>query len=95
MKDSPDFTFRPIGTLYLKGKEQGLEAFEPIAPEEPKHSSVSSYCNAFNLLRDDLPGAVAAFRELTEAYPADTLIAFHMQRLATGQGGCVLRMSGK
>lgn len=91
----PEIPFRPIGTLFLKGKEVGVEAYAPIRAAEIGAPVVDAYAAAFDALRDQSPAAPAAFDELAEAYPTDPLIALHQRRLVDGARGAEIRLSEK
>jgi len=77
----PDLYFRPIGELLLKGKSQGLLAFEPLPPEQARSARVAEYELAYQLLSARRRSAAAAFEELATKYPHDPLVAFHKSRL--------------
>jgi adenylate cyclase len=79
--------FRPVGTLMLKGKSEGVEAFEPLRAVSLAEDARKAYFEAYELMRkgDDL--ARAAFGELSRLYPLDTLAACHARRLTAGEIG--------
>jgi class 3 adenylate cyclase len=87
--------FRPVGTLVLKGKSQGVEAFEPVAAAAAGTEGFQAYLAAFRLMADDDPDAAEAFRRLAEADPGDRLAAFHARRLAAGEQGAVVVLDEK
>jgi len=86
----PEFRFRPVGKLLLKGKTQEIEAFEPFPENDAKRAPADEYNNAFALLRSCDPGALTEFMKLREAYPDDPLTAFHATRLSAGEHGTVV-----
>ncbi|MAG96272.1 MAG: adenylate cyclase [Rhodospirillaceae bacterium] len=85
----PDVDFRPVGTLVLVGKGDGIEAFEPF------QEASDSYAEAFALLAADADGAAEAFSQVATASPDDPLAAFHSRRLANGERGPVIVLSEK
>jgi adenylate cyclase len=98
----PDVHFRPIGTLMLKGKEKGLETFEPVAPGAWESPRIREYLQAFQQLRAGAgdggagPGEAArAFAELLARYPDDKLAALHAGRLRAGETGVVIVLKEK
>ena len=80
----PDHFFRPVGALVLKGKTEGIEAFEPITEEESRSEHVQAYVEAFELLRAENPAARERFAALREQYPDDPLVKLHWERIEEG-----------
>jgi adenylate cyclase len=78
----PGVSFRPIGSLMLKGKTQLIEAFEPIAKDATR--GIAEYMAAFDLMVAGDDDAKEAFAQLTQNYPDDPLAAFHATRLVRG-----------
>lgn len=91
----PDVAFRPVGTLVLKGKTEGLEVFEPLADGEADSAAMTAYREAFELLRNNHPGALEGFRKVLELNPSDPLAKFHTGRLEKGQTGATIVMEEK
>lgn len=91
----PDFIGRPVGTLVLKGKTKGIEAFEPLTETEAGSSAVAAYRAAFDLLERRDPGADRAFAALAASYPDDPLAALHLKRLQRGETGTTIVMTEK
>jgi adenylate cyclase len=83
----PQFSGRPAGTLVLKGKTQGVEVFEAIAPEDPRAGSIGAYREAFELMDAGDPSAIDAMRELVAKDRKDGLAAFHLARMERGETG--------
>jgi len=88
-----DHSFRPIGTLVLKGKSESVDAFEPVG--DKKSRSVSKYLKAFELMQNRDSNAVAAFRDISRSYPQDALIAFHTERLVKNDMGSRILLAEK
>ena len=86
---------RPIGRLVLKGKSEGLGAYELLDPSRARAPEVVEYEEAYRLLEAGDPSAGAVFADLAERHPGDGLIAFHAFRLQAGMTGVVIEMSGK
>ena len=86
---------RPIGRLILKGKSEGLGAYELLSPERTQAPETMEYVKAYGLLEAGDPTAAQVFAGLTERYPDDGLIAFHATRLEAGMTGVVIRLADK
>jgi adenylate cyclase len=89
----PDMPARPIGTLLLKGKTVGIEAFEPLADKVADSPRIVAYRRAFQQLATDPSAAWDAFRQLARRFPDDPLIAFHHQRLSRGETGMLIDLA--
>ena len=94
-KHCPDTRFRPVGELVLKGKSESVMTFEPVADGVKGHIAFEDYVAAYQLLRDEDPGAREAFLALAERYPEDALVGFHAARLADGDTGTRVVMKEK
>ncbi|MGI9401351.1 MAG: adenylate/guanylate cyclase domain-containing response regulator, partial [Rhizobiaceae bacterium] len=94
VKRSNAHHFRPSGTIYLKGKSTGIEAFEPLGDDAEK-SCLEEYDLAFELLRNGDMSAKKAFAEFVERWPGDCLAGFHLQRLENGESGVDIVLSEK
>ena len=90
-----NIAFRPVGALVLKGKTEGLEVFEPLADGEVDSAATAAYREAFELLRNNHPGALEGFRKVLELNPSDPLATFHIGRLEKGQTGATIVMEEK
>ena len=86
---------RPIGRLVLKGKAQGLGAFELLTASRMRAPEIVEYAKAYRLVESCDPAAGQVFEELAERYPRDGLIAFYATRLEAGMTGVTIRLSGK
>ena len=86
--------FRPSGTIYLKGKSTGIEAFEPLG-EDAKQSCLEEYSRAFELLQVGDVNARQAFADLVKHQPGDNLAGFHLRRLENGESGADIVLSEK
>lgn len=89
------FLLRPAGVLHLKGKSQGIEAFEAMTGIPENQILCEEYLNAYALLAARDTRAIAAFKVLVKNYPQDGLIAFHHNRLASGEFGADIHLVGK
>lgn len=83
----PGFVGRPIGTLMVKGKDNGIDSYEPLGGDENAARAVSSYRRAFARLTRGDPQAIQAFAAHVGRYGDDTLAAFHLKRLLAGKTG--------
>ena len=86
---------RPIGRLVLKGKSEGLGAYEVFGASRAQDPEIVEYAKAYRLVESCDPAAGKVFAELAERYPDDGLIAFYAIRLEAGMTGVTIRMSEK
>ena len=91
----PGFVGRPVGSLVLKGKSVGIDAYEPLTAEDAASSSTAAYLAAYNLLEQEAPESEATFASLVEEYPDDPLAKFHLNRLRNGDGGTTVILTSK
>ncbi len=82
-----DFAGRPIGTLVLKGKDVGIDTYEPLNSIGCSTRCATSYRRAFEKLAAGDPQAVSAFAAHVGRYQDDALAAFHLKRLLAGEAG--------
>ncbi len=95
MGQIPDFVGRPVGTLFLKGKKEGLLAYEPWQRENGGEEQRHAYVAAFRKVRDSEADALDAMTAAHEMDPTDALTSFHMERLEQGQSGIRVEFSQK
>lgn len=93
--DCGDFNGRPIGTLVMKGKTQGVPAFEPLPQSEHAAPWVRAYLEAFRLLDEEQPQALEAFTKLAADYPDDPIARLYWQRLQRGEHGSTIVLAEK
>ncbi len=79
----PNIRFRPIGDVVLKGKVQAVTLYSP-ALDDADQALYDDYLVAFDLLRKEDPSAVDAMNLLAGKYPDDSIIKFHLGRIAKG-----------
>ena len=84
---------RPIGNVQFKGKSEYLPVYEltsaeTVAPQDEYHA-------AFAAMKTGGSDALHRFQRLHEAYPDDRLVAFHLERLQSGEENANVRMTGK
>jgi len=86
-----DGPFRPIATLTLRGKEEGIEVFEPLvrdsAQDEATVARHVGYLAVFARLMAGDASAEADLLRLHEADPADPILALHARRIRAGERG--------
>lgn len=92
---APDVAFRPVGTLVLKGKTEGIAVFEPLHPDEAASPRIEAYRTAFTLMEEGNQAAFATLADLRERFPDDPLIRFHLERLEAGEIGATVVMRDK
>ena len=91
----PAHFFRPIGELILKGKTEAIETYEPVSEEESHSPRVERYRAAYGYLKKEHPDAGRMFSELLQAYPDDSLVQYHANRISQGETGTVIAFDKK
>ena len=91
----PGIAFRSIGDIFLKGKGQAIEVFEPLREEAAVKPDTAAYQAAYELLRAGDPKAAKAFETVLAHNPDDPLAAFHVSRLRAGETGIKIRLADK
>ena len=92
----PDAKVRPVGKLVLKGKTEPLMVFQPIFSSQIELPYPDeAYEQAFTLMAQQQPDALARFTQLSAMRPDDPLVRFHLARLTAGQIGDVIVFSSK
>jgi adenylate cyclase len=91
----PNFRGRPVGTITLKGKTEGLRVFEPLPDDEAESPVTESYREAFAKLEEGDAGARQAFAALVGQYGDDPLATFHLKRLLAGEQGVAIAFGAK
>ncbi|GLX15528.1 adenylate/guanylate cyclase domain-containing protein [Pseudomonas straminea] len=92
----PEVPMRPVGEVLLKGKAEAVAVFEPLeAMAVPMNDCDEDYEAAYHLLASRAPEALAAFEALAAQRPKDGLVAYHLQRLRSGEHGNRLVMASK
>ncbi len=95
VKQIPHFKGRPVGTLMLKGKTEGVEVFEPLLEDGPDSPAMNAYSEAFARLADEDPAARQVFAALVGEYGDDPLAMFHLKRLLAGESGVQMTFDEK
>jgi adenylate cyclase len=91
----PQFVGRPVGSLVLKGKSVGIDAYEPLTAEAAGSPAIATYLAAYELLEQEDPEAERAFAALLEDHPDDPLAKFHLKRLRQGDSGTTVVLTSK
>ena len=91
----PDFKGRPVGTLVLKGKSEGLKVYEPLSAEQSESPATEAYRVAFAKLESRDAGASQSFAALVGQYGEDALATFHLKRLLAGETGVEIAFGEK
>lgn len=91
----PNFRGRPVGTITLKGKTEGLRVFEPLLEDAAESPVTESYREAFAKLEEGDAGARQAFAALVGQYGDDPLATFHLKRLLAGEQGVAIAFGAK
>ena len=87
--------FRRIGVLVLKGKTEGIPAYEPVPEAERGSEWLRRYRRAHALMAAKDPATLSAFTDLFKDHPDDPVIAFHLRRLSAGEQGEIIHFSEK
>ncbi len=90
--DTP-LPYRPIGDVRLKGKADFLRIYELLNSTDV--APTAEYAAAFSLMEAEDPATLARFADLQKKYPNDKLIAFHLDRLRSGENDAQVRMTSK
>lgn len=77
----PSLAFRQIGDIVLKGKTTATALYSPVA-ETDDPELIMQYDKAYALLAVEDTAAKPAFAALGQAFPADPIVQFHIERLA-------------
>ena len=93
VEQCPNISFRPIGTLVLKGKTESVDTFEPVCDKQSER--VAEYLKAFQLMEKGDTNAAVAFNDISRLYPRDALITFHSERLANNDMGTRILLAEK
>ena len=91
----PQWTFRPIGVLLLKGKTRGVETFVPVSAEHKDDELIRGYTRCYEQLRRHDDGARDTLRDLQRRFPDDPLVKLHGKRLERGESGVEIVMGEK
>jgi adenylate cyclase len=89
------FIGRQVGSLILKGKENSIDVFEPVAVGAANAGLMARYAEAFAVMAAKDPRAVSAFEQLARDFPDDPLTQFHLRRLQNGETGIVIQFQEK
>ena len=88
-------TFRPIGSVILKGKTEALDVWEPLHDGAVSEDLLARYTSAYEAVRDGLPSALQLFADLARDAPGDPLVQFYLERLQGGESGIKIKMTEK
>jgi class 3 adenylate cyclase len=90
-----DITFRPMGSVILKGKTEALDVWEPLQDGSVSDEFLKRYTTAYEAVRDHNDAAKDMFASLAADFPDDPLIVFHYERLREGETGVKIKMTEK
>jgi adenylate cyclase len=98
LADCPGTPVRCVGRLVLQGKTQPLRVFQPAhdgldLPVDA--AALQRYADAYALMADGRPEALAAFEALAREQPDEPLVRLHLGRLRRGESGDVIALSAK
>jgi adenylate cyclase len=93
----PEAPVRAVGRLLLKGKNQPLQAYEPLATTDAALCAApADYAAAMQRLQaGDASQALLLFEALAARHPHDPLVALHLRRLHEGASDDLIVMSEK
>ncbi|MGZ8740828.1 MAG: hypothetical protein ACXWZ8_09575, partial [Gaiellaceae bacterium] len=70
-----------------------VEAWEALQPEVAAPSWLRAYETTYELMANEDPAALDAYRALEQERPEDALVRFHRRRLEDGERGAVVALS--
>ena len=91
----PDLFFRPVATLILKGKTEGIDAYEPVDEEAWHSDRIQQYLQLYEAIRENDPTAIKKLEELNRSYPDDPVFKLHINRINNGEQGVIIVMDSK
>jgi class 3 adenylate cyclase len=87
---------RPLGRCVLKGRVQPLGVFEPMTEAWLASEAGQGYLAAYWLMADGQDSdALRCFEQLRESSPDDRCLAFHLDRLRSGETGDLVVLKDK
>jgi hypothetical protein len=87
--------FRPVASVVLKGKTLPIEVWEPLHEGVVSEGYLERYKEAFDLLEQEKPEALALFEALSKEVPGDPCVAMYVERLREGVFGTDVMMKEK
>jgi adenylate cyclase len=90
-----DILFRPIASVFLKGKTEALDLWEPLHEGAVQPDFLAAYGAAYDRLRQEAPDAALMFSDLSARYPNDPCVLLHAGRLKDGAVGVTMVMTEK
>ena len=89
----PESNLRPIGSLVVKGRGQGLPVFTAADGMPPEQ--LDRYLQAYDAMAKGDAGALTAFEGYLMSYPDDQLARWHLERLQEGAKDDLIVLEGK
>lgn len=86
----PDYRFRRVAHLLLRGKTVGLDAYLPVVEGSIDEQLIVQYERAYQALSDNDETADDLFAALEAKYPDDPLVRLHVKRIEAGESGTTL-----
>jgi len=87
--------FRPVATLVLKGKTQGVGAFEPLTKAQYDSGRVQRYLAIYEELAAGRGECVGDLEKLIADFPDDPVPRLHLDRLWSGESGVRITLQDK
>ena len=91
----PGIEFRPLSSVVVKGRSQGIGVFEPLHEGHGHEEYLKRYTAAFAKLESEAPDALDLFAALHRENPADHCVSLHLSRLKGGEQGAELVLTEK
>jgi len=88
-------TFRPIGSVTLKGKTAAVDVWEPLHEGACSAEFLARYETAFAATRERKSEAADLFEHLAADAPQDPVVHFYLERLRAGEAGVEIKMTEK
>jgi class 3 adenylate cyclase len=86
----PEYHFRRVAHLLLRGKTIGLDAYLPVEEGSIDEKLSAQYEQAYQALTDNDDNADDLFATLEAQYPDDPLVRLHARRIEAGESGTTL-----
>lgn len=93
--EAEDLWFRAMGQVVVKGKQEALAVFNPLAAHTLPDDLMEKYAEAYALLTAEDSLATHRFARLRSRYPDDPLVNFYWQRVQTGELTSRVKLTSK
>ena len=91
----PDLYFRPIANLVLKGKTEGIDAYEPVSENDYLSDKNQRYIQLYEEMNKNPMSFETELVTMLEAYPDDPVLKLHLDRHRNHEFGTAIVMDAK